>query len=475
MIKKIVVVAAVVALAKPVANAANRRFIQASAPVTSDAIANVAERRVLAVVNISTTKAMPAGSGGHPLLNDPFFRRFFGPGMPPQGRSRPQRENSLGSGVIVRKDGVILTNNHVIEKATTIRVTLSDGRDFDAEVVGTDPKSDVAVIRMTKPPKDLQPIPLGNSDGLRLGEMVVAIGNPFGLGHTVTMGIVSAKGRANVGIVDYEDFIQTDAAINPGNSGGALIDLHGRLVGINTAIASRSGGYQGIGFAVPSNMARAVMNSLLKHGRVIRGWLGVAIQPVTKDLQRAMNLPTTKGVLISDVMQDSPAARGGMKRGDVILALAGELIRDPAHLRNRIAASGSGAVVNMKIVRGGKKRKMRIKLGELDGDQGKVNKENPAKAQSGNLAGLTVENIDARRRQQYNIPRRIKAGVVVTLVEPNSAAERAGVQPGDVLVEVNQKSIRSIAAFKQRYRKSGKRTLLLIQRGQRTLYIVLNK
>ena len=254
----------------------------------------------------------------------------------------PERENSLGSGVIVRKSGVILTNNHVIEGASKIRVTLSDGRDFDAEVVGADPKSDIAVIKMLKPPKDLAPIALGDSDSLRLGEMVVAIGNPFGLGHTVTMGIVSAKGRANVGIVDYEDFIQTDAAINPGNSGGALIDLQGRLIGINTAIASRSGGYQGIGFAVPSNMARAVMNSLLKHGRVVRGWLGVAIQPVTKDLQRAMGLKTTKGVLISDVMQDSPAARSGIKRGDVI-ELAGETLRDPVHLRNRVAAAGSGA------------------------------------------------------------------------------------------------------------------------------------
>ena len=474
MRKKTLAIATLVAFGAPVAGATSNHFLNAPAAVTSDAIANVAEKRVLAVVNISTTKKSVTGKS-HPLMQDPFFRRFFGPGGPPRGQQRQPRENSLGSGVIVRKDGIILTNNHVIEKADSIRVTLSDGRDFAAEVVGADPKSDIAVIRMTKPPRDLRPIPLGNSERLRLGEMVVAIGNPFGLGHTVTMGIVSAKGRANVGIVDYEDFIQTDAAINPGNSGGALIDLHGNLVGINTAIASRSGGYQGIGFAVPSNMARSVMNSLLKHGRVIRGWLGVAIQPVTRDLQRAMNLRTKQGVLISDVMQDSPAARGGLKRGDVIVSLAGEMMKDPSHLRNRIAASGSGATVKMAIVRQGKKRSIRIKLGELDGAQGRAKREQPAKAKGGQLAGLVVENITASMRTKYDIPSRIKAGVVITSIEPNSAADRAGLRVGDVLVEVNQKSVRSIAAFKQRYRRSGKRTLLLIQRAERTLYIVLNK
>ena len=471
MIPRMLWALAALSLSAPVAQAAKRN----ATDFASDAIANVAERRVRAVVNISTTKAMSARPGGHPLLNDPFFKRFFGPGAPQQRRSMPERENSLGSGVIVRKSGVILTNNHVIEGASKIRVTLSDGRDFDAEVVGADPKSDIAVIKMSKPPKDLAPIALGDSDRLRLGEMVVAIGNPFGLGHTVTMGIVSAKGRANVGIVDYEDFIQTDAAINPGNSGGALIDLQGRLIGINTAIASRSGGYQGIGFAVPSNMARAVMNSLLKHGRVVRGWLGVAIQPVTKDLQRAMGLKTTKGVLISDVMQDSPAARSGIKRGDVIVELAGETLRDPAHLRNRVAAAGSGARVKLKLLRKGRARTMSVKLGELEGDGGRAQKEPPAEAKSGHLAGLVLENIDGRLREQYAIPRRIKAGVVVTAVEPGSPADRAGVQAGDVLVEVNQKSVRSLAAFKQRYKRSGKRTLLLIQRRQRTLYIVLNK
>jgi serine protease Do len=476
MSKKTLAVVVLAAVAAPVAASSSFRLLQAPAAVTSDAIANVAEKRVRSVVNISTTQKVAEQMGrSHPLMQDPFFRHFFGPGMKQRRPQQPRRESSLGSGVIVRKDGIILTNNHVIEKADTIRVTLSDGREFDAKLVGADPKSDVAVIRIIRPPKDLRPIPLGDSNRLRLGEMVVAIGNPFGLGHTVTMGIVSAKGRANVGIVDYEDFIQTDAAINPGNSGGALIDLHGNLVGINTAIASRSGGYQGIGFAVPSNMARAVMTSLLKHGRVIRGWLGVAIQPVTRDLQKALGLTAARGVLISDVMQDSPAARGGLRRGDVVLKLGGEALRDPAHLRNRIAASGSGNKVRLTVRRGGKTVTLKLLLGELDGNNTKSPKVAPEKARKGNLAGLTLDNLNRKLRERFGIPPTVRHGVIVTHIEAGSAAQRAGLNPGDILIEVNRKEVRSIAAFKQRYKRSGKQTLLLVQRGSRTLYIVLNK
>jgi serine protease Do len=457
--------------------AAVSSILPAPAAVTSDAIANVAEKRVAAVVNISTSKTVSAPQRRqHPMSQDPLFRHFFGQRGGQRGMPEPRRENSLGSGVIVRKDGIVLTNNHVIADADSIRVTLSDGREFNAKVIGSDPKSDVAVLRMEKPPRDLRPIPLGDSKGLRLGEMVVAIGNPFGLGHTVTMGIVSAKGRANVGIVDYEDFIQTDAAINPGNSGGALIDLHGNLVGINTAIASRSGGYQGIGFAVPSNMARSVMSSLLKHGRVIRGWLGVAIQPVTRDLQKALSLKSARGVLVSDVVQDSPAARGGLRRGDVILRLQGEELRDPAHLRNRVAAAGAGGKVRVMLLRNGKKKQIRIRLGELDGEQpGRALEVAPEHAGSGNLAGLTVENLNAQNRKRFDISSRQKSGLVVSSVVQGSKAARAGLRRGDVLLELNQKPLRSISAFKQLYKRSGKQTLLLVQRARRTLYIVLNK
>ena len=476
MSKKTLTVVVLAVAGAPVAASTGHRLLQAPAAVTSDAIANVAEKRVRSVVNISTTQKVARQMGrSHPLMQDPFFRHFFGPGMQQRRPREPRRESSLGSGVIVRKDGVILTNNHVIEKADSIRVTLSDGREFEATVVGADPKSDVAVIRMKQPPKDLHPISLGDSNRLRLGEMVVAIGNPFGLGHTVTMGIVSAKGRANVGIVDYEDFIQTDAAINPGNSGGALIDLHGNLVGINTAIASRSGGYQGIGFAVPSNMARSVMTSLLKHGRVIRGWLGVAIQPVTRDLQKALGLKAARGVLVSDVVQDSPAARGGLRRGDVILKLGGETLRDPAHLRNRIAASGSGNKVRLTVLRKGKTLTLKLVLGELDGNDRKSAEAAPEKERRGNLAGLTIANLNRQLRERFSIPTRVRHGVVVTKIEPGSAAQRAGLTPGDVLIEVNRKEVRSTSAFKQRYKRSGKQTLLLVQRGSRTLFIVLNK
>ncbi len=253
---------------------------QTGAPVEtlhdfSDAIASVSERAVGSVVNISTTRTTKPAEFQSPLENDPFFRHFFEFG--PQER-QPHKEQSLGSGVIVESNGTILTNNHVVQGADEISVTLSDKRSYTAKVVGTDPKSDLAVVKLQNPPKDLRALPFGDSDALRVGEVVLAIGDPFGVGQTVTMGIVSAKGRANIGIVDYEDFIQTDAAINPGNSGGALINLHGELVGINTAILSRSGGYQGIGFAIPSSMVQSIMDSLIHEGKVVRGWLGVMIQ-----------------------------------------------------------------------------------------------------------------------------------------------------------------------------------------------------
>ena len=249
-------------------------------------IADIAESRISGVVNISSTKVTHTKTGQYfnPFFNDPFFREFFGHRF--YGIPEERREKSLGSGVIVSEDGLVLTNNHVVENAAEILVTLSDKRELEAEIVGTDPKSDVAIIRLKGNTKDLTPVPIGNSGELRLGDIVLAIGNPFGLDHTVTMGIVSAKGRANVGITDYEDFIQTDAAINPGNSGGALINMKGELVGINTAIVSKSGGYQGIGFAIPSNMAKAVMESLVKYGKVVRGWLGVSTQDLDQDLDR---------------------------------------------------------------------------------------------------------------------------------------------------------------------------------------------
>ena len=278
------------------------------------------------------------------------FPFFFGPGPEQQER----REQGMGSGVIISSDGYVLTNNHVVSDAQEIKVTLYDRREFDAEVVGTDPKSDVAVIRIKAPPKDLRAISIGDSSRIRLGDVVLAIGNPFGVGQTVTMGIVSAKGRADVGIVDYEDFIQTDAAINPGNSGGALVNMEGQLIGINTAILSRSGGYQGIGFAIPTNMASPIMESLKKYGKVTRGWLGVSIQDVDQELSTAMKLPTSRGVLISDVQPGSPAQKAGLKRGDVVVKIEGRAVETTGNFRNAIALGGSGKKVKLELYRDGK-------------------------------------------------------------------------------------------------------------------------
>ncbi len=314
-------------------------------------IADVTARALPSVVNVASTKIEHVDPRATPFFNDPFFRNFFGRRMP---APHDQREQGLGSGVIVSKDGIVLTNNHVVDGADEIKVYTQDKREFTVKVLGTDPKSDLAVLKLQGDTSGLQPIQLGDSSRLRLGDVVLAIGDPFGVGETVTMGIVSAKGRANVGIADYEDFIQTDAAINPGNSGGALVDMEGNLVGINTAILSRSGGYQGIGFAIPTNMAKPIMESLMKTGHVVRGWLGVSIQDVDQDLAKALNLPSTKGVLISQVQPGSPAAKAGLVRGDVVTAVRGKPVGSTGELRNVVAEAGANVKVKVDILRNGK-------------------------------------------------------------------------------------------------------------------------
>ncbi len=324
---------------------------------TDSSIADVTEHALPSVVNVSSTVEMQRG----PFYSDPFFNS---PNSPWHG-SRGRRATSLGSGVIVSPDGLVLTNNHVIDHATSIKVTLADGRDFSARVIGADPKSDVAVIKLQGKTGKLRPIRLGDSSKVRLGEIVLAIGNPFGVGQAVTMGIVSAKGRGNMGIEDYEDFIQTDAAINPGNSGGALINMRGELIGINTAILSRSGGYQGIGFAIPTNMAVPIMRALVADGRVSRGWLGVAIRTVNPAVASANKLPVQHGVFVAQVEPSGPGGRQGLHAGDIIVAVDGHRMRDMSQLRNTIAMAGAGKVVDVNVVRSSGKKKLRIKLGEL--------------------------------------------------------------------------------------------------------------
>jgi serine protease Do len=436
-------------------------------------IADIAERAMPSVVNISSTKVRKIDPQSSPFLNDPFFRHFFGPG---NEVPRERREQGLGSGVIVSADGVVLTNNHVVEQADEIKVVTNDRREFDAKVLGTDPKSDLAVIKLQGNVSGLKPAVLGDSSRMRLGDVVLAIGNPFALGQTVTMGIVSAKGRANVGIVDYEDFIQTDAAINPGNSGGALVNMEGQLVGINTAILSRSGGYMGIGFAIPTNMAKPIMESLQKHGKVVRGWLGIAIQDLDQELMRAFKLPpNTSGVVVSDLTPGAPAERAGLKRGDVIQKVNGAQVNSTGELRNAIAAGGTGSEVKLDVVRDGKPRVISAKLGEMPAEPGQTAQKPGSRAEPGSLDGLTLETLNPALRRKFQIGSGVSQGAVVTDVDPGSAAARAGLRPGDVVLEVNREKVDGVERFKQVYGAAKGTVLLLVHRAGNTIYVVARR
>jgi serine protease Do len=380
----------------------------------------------------------------NPLSNPDmdFFRRFFGgeglnqlnPGQP-----HSPSEHGLGSGVIVSPDGYILTNNHVVNNASDIQVALNDGRQFTAKVVGTDQQTDVALIKIDA--DNLPALTLADSDKVEIGDVVLAIGNPFGIGQTVTKGIVSAKDRTTSGDGD-EDFIQTDAAINPGNSGGALVDTDGRLVGINSAILTHSGGNQGIGFAVPSNLCRWVMDSLVKNGRVERGLLGVMIQNLTPDLAKAFKLDRTTGALVGDVSPDGPADKAGLKSGDVITQFNGQPIQDASQLKLRVAESTPGSAAQLSVSRNGESKTFEVTLGSVpdkkvakaDGNRGATRKEA--------LAGVGVADLDQNTRAELNIPANVH-GAVITEVAPDSAAYEAGLRTGDVITELNRQPVRN--------------------------------
>jgi Do/DeqQ family serine protease len=412
-------------------------------------LAPMLEQAVPAVVNISTVTRIDAAE--HPLMRDPFFRRFFE--MPPEHRS--PEGNSLGSGIIVDAErGLVLTNHHVIAKASEIRVTLHDARTLVAELVGTDPETDIAVLRITA--EDLVALPMVDSDGLKVGDFVVAIGNPFGLSQTVTSGIVSGLGRSGLGIEGYESFIQTDASINPGNSGGPLVNLRGELVGVNTAILAPGGGNIGIGFAIPANMARAVMEQLVEHGAVRRGLFGVAIQDLTPELAAALGIERRDGAVVNAVEPDSAAAAAGLQEGDVILAINGAPVKGADDLRTRFGMLRVGARVELEVSRGGKTRRLEGRI--ADPYQSFVEGRRVAPA----LAGALLGELDRRG----GVP-----ALPVGTVEPGSAAWNAGLREGDRLLQVNGQRVASLRDVSRILRQTGDILTLRIQRGDDLLVL----
>ena len=430
-------------------------------------IADVAARVTPSVVNLSATRVRRF-TGNQGASTHPLFRHFFGPMGPPGGLPRERQERSLGSGVIVRPDGYILTNHHVVENADSIKVELSDNRVFEANVVGSDPPSDLALLQIQA--QKLPAIRFGDATKSRVGDVVLAVGNPFGVGETVTMGIISAVGRAHMGITDYDDFIQTDAAINPGNSGGALVNLRGELVGINTAIVSRTGGFQGVGFAIPSNMARTVSESLRTTGRVVRGWLGVSIQSVTPELAQGLGLPNSvRGAVVSEVQANSPAQRAGLQQGDVIFAVNGQPVDDAGRLRAVVASLGAGAQARLEVRRQARTVTVTTQLGELPQAQQSAGNV-PAVNGDSKLSGVAVAAIGPRERQQYGIAEAVR-GVVVTSVDGNSFAARSGLLQGDVIVEVNRQPVTTPAEFQRAATQAGQQVLLLVHRQGRTIYL----
>jgi serine protease Do len=440
--------------------------------------AGVIKKVTPAVVKIvvTTTRAENSMEQQMPGMDDPFWRRFFGEqgGAMPRQRMAPQVEHGLGSGVIVTKDGYIMTNNHVVDGAKEVKVTLQDGREFNAKVIGRDPKSDVAVVKIDA--KDLPTIPLADSEKIEVGDVVLAIGNPFGVGQTVTSGIVSAKNRGNMGIEDYEDFIQTDAAINPGNSGGALVDIDGRLIGINTAILSRSGGSSGVGFAIPSNLARNVMESLVQDGKVTRGYLGVAIQTITPDLAQEFNLKDNKGALIGDVVTDGPADKAGLKNGDVVMQFNGHPVADSRRLQLEVASTKPGSTVPVEILRDGNKKTIDVTVKQLPGSEKMAQANTPDNNDDGTLNGVEVADLDQQAHQQFNVPKNIK-GAVVTQVEPGSPAAEAGLKPGSVIQEINHTPVKSADEAVKLTEKSdnNKRTLVRVWDNGSSHYVVVDE
>jgi len=435
------------------------------------AFASIAEKASPAVVGLKSEKSVtrdyqsPFNEPFDPFGDD-FFEHFFRRQMPRQSQPR-QRQLAQGSGFIISSDGYILTNNHLAGESEKITVTLNDGREFEAKVIGADPDSDVAVIKIDA--NNLPYLETADSDKLEVGEWVLAIGNPFGLTHTVTAGIVSAKGRSGVGISTYEDFIQTDAAINPGNSGGPMLNLDGKVVGINSAILSRSGGNMGIGFAIPINLAKNVYEQLVESGTVTRGYLGVNIQNLTPELAKSFGLKDTKGVLIPNVTADSAAEKGGMKQGDIIIELDGVPVEKTKDLLNRVAMLKPGTKVKVVVLREGERKTLTVEVGT------RPKSEQAAATRSDILEqlGISVQNLTPDMAERFGY--KDETGVIVTDVEQGSLANFGGITPGTLIVEVNRKAVKNTDDLEKALEASVKegRILFLLKYGQSTRYLTL--
>ena len=437
------------------------RIIPAVLPVPSGSFAQVAESVGPAVVNINTVTRVSGGrTPVEEFFGDEFFKRFFG-----DAPERQQVQRSLGSGVIVDPSGIVLTNAHVVERATEIEVSTADGKKHKAKLAGVDKKTDLAVLKL----QGGGPYPaanLGDSDAVKVGDWVLAIGSPFGLQKTVTAGIISAKGRS-IGQGPFDDFLQTDAAINPGNSGGPLVNMSGEVVGINSAILSRTGGNVGIGFSIPVNMAKRIYTELAAKGKVTRGWLGVSIQPLTPELAKSFGLKEPNGVLISDVMQQSPAATAGIASGDVIIEFDKKKVDSPQELQKAVAATTPGRAVPLKVWRDKGEKTLEIKIGETPDETVALKPTNKGKS----LLGLDVRPITPELARQLNL--RTPDGVIVFSVDDESAASEAGLQRGDVIREVNRQKVRSVQDFEKVTKdvKDGDRVTVLLQRGPQSLYV----
>jgi serine protease Do len=439
----------------------------------------VVKRVLPAVVKISSSKMVKetAMEGPEGMLDDPLFRQFFGNGSGRgQGfgrRSQPQehRERAMGSGVIVSPEGYILTNNHVVDGSKEVTVTLQDKREMKARVVGTDPRTDIAVLKIEG--SGFPTLTLADSSKVEIGDIVLAIGNPFGVGQTVTSGIVSATGRGGLGIEQVEDFIQTDAPINPGNSGGALVDDEGHLIGINTAILSGgSGGNQGIGFAVPINMARHDMDQILAHGKVDHGYLGILPQDITPALAKAFHFSETNGALVGEITPDSPAARSNLKQGDIIVAINGQPVMDASQLRSKIGMMNPNETVTLKVVRNGRTESVPVTLGEYPTQVERASAKTPGSGET--LQGVTVESLTPELAQDLKLPATTK-GVVVDQVSPSSRAAEAGLRRGDVVQQVNRQPVTSIREYTQAVGsvRKDEPVLLLVNRNGSTIFLAV--